>query len=99
MDITRRGKFNTELWVKNVRPTDSESGTAFLLAPVPCSVVTLKHASNAPHGWCVHKPQPNLSLSVGPIPVQSMAPPENSTLRPRRRYATMFRTSRHHSSD
>jgi hypothetical protein len=37
MDITRRGKFDTKLWVKDVRRTDS--GTAFLWAPVPCSSV------------------------------------------------------------
>jgi hypothetical protein len=86
MDMTRRGKFNTKLWVKDVRPTDS--GTAFYWHQF--RVPQLKH-SNAPHGWCVHKPQPNLLTSVGPIPVQSMAPLEKSTLCPRRRCAPIFR--------
>ncbi len=64
--MARLGKFNTKLWVKAVKPRTW--GQCFQFR-----VPLLKHPSNAPHGWCVHKTQPNLSMSVGPIPVQSMA--------------------------
>ena len=61
MDITRRGKFNTNLWVKADRRRGQHfHWHQFRIIPL------LKHPSNAPHGWCVHKPQPNSSMSVGP---------------------------------
>ena len=78
--MTRRGKFdiNTNLRVKSVSTTDM--GTAFSAVYSVFCWLKYPSPSNAPHGWRMHKPQPNLSMSVGPIPVQSMERLRNLTL-------------------